>query len=118
MICHSSQSLYDHLRDTLTTQGLAALELLALESSKRIEDGSYHQEDRSNDQARRLWPDADPLYCTHDKVDCGAHIIRAEFTDECVELGRCWADSQKQGDFDEYNDKGAHSVDRCQISAM
>jgi len=31
--------LYDHLRNTLASECLAALELLALEASKRIKDG-------------------------------------------------------------------------------
>jgi hypothetical protein len=104
------QLLYDHLRNTLSTQCLAALELLPLEASKRIEDGSNQQKYSGNNQAGCLGPDADPLHCAHYKVDGGAHVVGSEFADEGIEFGRSRADAQEERDFDEDDDEREHSV--------
>jgi hypothetical protein len=105
-----TQLLYDHLRNTLSTQCLAALELLTLEASKCIEDGGDHQEHCGNNQASRLGPNADPLHRAHHKVDGGAHIIGAKFADKSIELWRGRADAKEERDFDEDDDERAHSV--------
>ena len=67
--------LYDHLRNTLSSKCLTALELLTLEASKRVEDGGKQQENRRDNQARGVGPDADPLHSAHDEVDGGAHVV-------------------------------------------
>jgi hypothetical protein len=101
----------DHLRNTLSTQRLAALECLTLQASQGVENRSNHKDHGSSDQAGRLGPDADPLYGAHNKVYGGAHIVGAEFADERVELGRRWADAEEERYFDEDDDKGAYSVE-------
>lgn len=100
--------LYDHLRNTLTTKRLAALELLALEASKRIEDGRKQQEDGCHNQAGSHGPDADPLNSAHHKVDGSAHIVGAEFSDEFVKLWRRRADAEEEWYLNKDDDEGAH----------
>lgn len=79
--------LYDHLRDTLAAQGLAALECLALESSKRVEDGGEHKHHGRGNQARYSGSNAGPLYSAHRKVESGAQVVCLEFADEGVKFG-------------------------------
>jgi hypothetical protein len=86
--------LYDHLRNTLSTKRLAALELLPLDTRERVEDRSDHQEDGRDNQTRSLGPDADPLYNAHHSVDGSAHVVGTEFTDEGVELRGGWANAE------------------------
>lgn len=107
---HIPSALYDHLCHTLATEGLAALELLALDACERIEYRGEQEEDGGNDQASSLWPDADPLYGAHDEVYGGAHVVGAELADEGVELGRRRADAEEERYLDEDDDEGAHSV--------
>ena len=45
MLPSSTSALYNHLGNSLSTKRLAALELLTLETSKRIEDGCEQKED-------------------------------------------------------------------------
>lgn len=98
-------ALYDHLRNTLSTQRLAALESLALEAGQRIENRRNQQEDGANNQARCLGPDADPLHGAHDKVYGGAHVVGAELADEGIELGGGRTDAEEERYFDENDDK-------------
>jgi hypothetical protein len=100
--------LDDHLCNALSTKRLAALELLALETSKRIEDCSKHQEDGCDNQACGHGPDADPLYGAHHKVDGSAHVVGAKLADEFVEFRRGWADAEEKRYFNEYDDEGAY----------
>jgi hypothetical protein len=100
----------DHLRNTLSTQCLAALECLALEASQGVEDRSDHEEHSGHDQASGLGPDADPLYSAHYEVYGGAHVVGAEFTDKRVELGRRGADAEEERYLDEDDNEGTHSV--------
>lgn len=95
--------LYDHLRDTLSAERLAALECLALESGKRIEDGCEHQHHSRCDQAARPLRNARPLYDAHAKVESGAEIVGLEFPDKSIELGRRRADAEEQRHFEEQN---------------
>lgn len=44
--------LYNHLRNALTTQRLAALELLALDRRQQVEDGSKHEQHSRRNQSR------------------------------------------------------------------
>lgn len=83
----------DHLRDSLSTKRLAALERLALETSERIEDRGNQQENGRDNQASCHGPDADPLNGTHDKIYGGAHVVGAEFADEGIEFSRGRADA-------------------------
>ena len=82
-----TSALYDHLGDSLSSQRLAALELLALEAGKRIKDGCDQQEDGRNDQACSPGRNTGPLYGAHCRIDGSAHVVGAEFTDEGIELG-------------------------------
>lgn len=103
--------LDNHLGYALSTQGLAALERLALETSKRVEDGGEGEEDGADDQAGRLRPDANPLYSAQHGVEPSAHVVRLDLADEGIELGGCRADSEQQRDLDENDEEGRHSVD-------
>lgn len=109
----ASHFLYNHLCNALASQCLAALELLALESSKRIEDSSDQQKDCRNNQACCHGYDADPLYCTHGEIDSGAHVVRTEFANEGIELGGGWADAEEEGYLDEDDDEGAYQADNA-----
>jgi hypothetical protein len=82
----------------MSAQSLAALERLALETSKRIEDGSER-------------PDADPLYSAQHGVEPSAHVIRLNLADEGIELRGRWADAEEQRNLDEDDEEGRHSVD-------
>lgn len=111
----ASQRLYDHLSHALSSKCLAALEFLALEPSKRIENRSKQQEDGCYNQTGSLRPDADPLYSTHDKVNGSAHVVGAEFANERVEFGRGRADAEEQGYLNEDDDERADSV-QCKLA--
>jgi hypothetical protein len=103
--------LDNHLGYALSAQSLAALECLALETSKRIEDGGEGQEDGADDQAGRLRPDADPLYSTQHGVEPSTHVVRLDLTDEGIELGGRRTDAEEQRNLDEDNEEGRHPVD-------
>ena len=103
--------LDNHLGYTLSTQSLAALERLALETSKRVEDGGEGKEDGAYDQTGRLRPDADPLYSAQHGVESSAHVIRLNLADEGVELGGRRANTKEQRNLDEDDEEGRHSVD-------
>lgn len=102
------RALYNHLRNALAAERLAALELLALEAGERVEHRGQQQEDGRHNQARRHGPDADPLYGAHDKVDGGAHVVGAEFADKLIELGRRGTDAEEERYLDEDDDKRTH----------
>ena len=103
--------LDDHLGYALPAQSLAALERLALETSKRVEDGGEGQEDGADDQAGRLRPDANPLYSAQHGVEPSAHVVRLNLADEGIELGGRRADAEEQRNLDEDDEEGRHSVD-------
>jgi len=46
-----------------------------------------------------------PLYGAHGEVDGSAHVVCREAADESVEFIRSRADPEKEGDFDEEDDK-------------
>jgi hypothetical protein len=79
--------------------------LLSLDASQRIEGGREQEENGRNDQTGRHRPDADPLNSAHYKVYGGTHVVGAEFADERVELGGCWADAEEEWNLDENDDK-------------
>ena len=105
-----SEALYDHLRNALSAESLAALERLALYAGQCVEEGSDQQKDGRSNQAAHICHDAYPLYDTHHSIDGSAHVVGAESTDEGVEFGRGWADSEEEGYLDEYDDECAYSV--------
>lgn len=102
--------LDNHLGYTLSAKGLAALKRLALETSKRVEDGGEGKEDGADDQAGRLRPDADPLYSAQHGVEPSAHVICLDLTDKGIELGGCRADAEEQRNLDEDDEEGRHPV--------
>lgn len=110
--------LDDHLSNALSAQGLAALECLTLEASKRVEDGGEREEDGAYDQACCLRPNADPLYSAQHGVERSAHIVCLNLAHETIELRGRWADAKEQRDFDEYNEEGRHSVGLVSWSAL
>jgi hypothetical protein len=105
-----SSALDDHLRDALSTQRLAALERLALETGKCVEHGREQQNYSSGDQTGDPRGNASPLYCAHDGVEAGAQEIGLEFADESIELGRRRTDSEEQRNLEEQDHGRVYSV--------
>ena len=87
--------LYNHLRDTLSTQSLAALERLSLQSSKCVEDGSEHQQHGCGNQASHPRGDAGPLYSAASGVECSAEVVGLDLSNKGVEFGRGWAKAEE-----------------------
>jgi hypothetical protein len=102
--------LYDHLRDTLSAQCLAPLERLPLDTSECVEGCRSQQDDGGGYQAGCLRPDADPLYDAHDEVDGGAHVVRAESTNESVEFWGSGTDAEEEWNLDEDDDGRVCSI--------
>lgn len=96
----------DHLRNSLTTQGLAPNELLLRGPCERIEYGRDDKENGAGDQARRPFGKTDKLDTTQDGVHGSAHPVSCETADESVEFGRSGTDSKQEGDFNEEDDEG------------
>lgn len=105
-----SRRLDDHLRDALSTQRLAALECLALETSKRVEDGREEQDHGSSDQAGDSRGNASPLYCAHGGVESGAQKVGLELANESVEFGRRRTDPEEQRYFEEKDDRSVYQA--------
>ena len=103
--------LDDHLRNSLSTQRLAAYKSLALDTSKRIEYGGDQQENGRSDQTGGHCGKAGPLDGAHAKVDESAHIVGLEFANESVKLGRRRADSEEERYLNEDYDECAYSID-------
>jgi hypothetical protein len=102
--------LDNHLGNTLSTQGLTALERLALETSKRIEDGSERQEDGTDDQACCLRPNADPLHGAQHGIEAGTHVVCLDLADEGIEFWGRRANAKEQRDLDEDDEERGHSA--------
>jgi hypothetical protein len=83
----SAHNLDDHLRNALTAQRLATLELLALQTCQRVENSRDHQHDCRSDEAGGFGDDAEPLYQAHYSVYRSAHVVGAEPADEGIECG-------------------------------
>lgn len=96
----------NHLRNSLTTQGLASNELLLREPCECIEYSRDDEEDGTGDQARRPFGKTDKLNTTQDGVHASAHPISRETADKSVEFGRSGTDSKQEGDFNEEDDEG------------
>jgi hypothetical protein len=86
-------ALDNHLCNTSATQGLASNKFLTLHSGKRIEDSGDIEEDGSSDQTASTSCQTGPLHTTETEVNGSS--------DKVVKLGGGWANSKKEGDFDE-----------------
>lgn len=84
----------DHLRNTLTAECLAADELLAPQTSQRVEDGGDSEHDSGGNETRGAGDETNPLDSTHSGIHSGAHVIGGEAADEGIELGGCGADTE------------------------
>lgn len=102
--------LDDHLCNALSTQSLATLESLTLETSERVEDGSEHQDHSSRDQASHPCGDASPLHSAHGGVQSGAQEVGLKLANKSIELGRSGTDSQEQRNFEEEDDGRVYST--------
>ncbi len=94
-------SLYNHLSDTGTAEGLAADESLPADSSEEVADGGERQENGRCNQATDSDENAEVLYHGHDGVGSGAEVVGRNFADKVVELARGRADAQQKRHFDE-----------------
>jgi hypothetical protein len=97
--------LNDHLRNTLTTEGLAADKLLALQTGQRVEDSSDGEHNGGGDQTRGTGDETSPLDTTHDGIHSGAHPVGCEAADEGIELGGCRANAKQEGYLNEEDDE-------------
>lgn len=105
-------SLYDHLRDALAAQRLAADKGLALDAGKKVGNGSQAKEHSSRDQARGgAVGQAQPLDDAHDSVSARAHVVGLDFPDVGIERAGGRADSKQQRDLDKQDDEGRHSAE-------
>lgn len=102
-----SRILHNHLRDTLSSQCLAANEALSLDASQSVKNRSQQQENSCSNQAGGIGNQRKPLDDAHGQVDGSAHVIRLEAADEAVKLRRGRADAQEKRDLDEEEDEGA-----------
>lgn len=82
-----TNNLYNHLRDTLTTQRLTADESLALDSREAVANCREEQEHTRRNQLRGRGRDAaQELDDGHDEVSGGAHPVGRDSANEGVEL--------------------------------
>lgn len=108
---HSNhRSLNYHLRNACASQSLAADELLALETGKRVEDSGDEEEDGGSDQTGGSTDETSPLNCAKADVHGGAHPVGRDFANELIELAGGRADAEKEGHFDEEDDRGGNTA--------
>lgn len=79
---------YNHLRNALASENLAASEIVSLQSSEAVEDGRDEKENGGNNQGRGASNNADPLNGAHCEVHSCAHVVGRETADKRVELFR------------------------------
>lgn len=105
-------SLYDHLRNALSAQRLAANKGLALDAGKKVGHSSQSKEHSSGNQARGgAISQAQPLDQGHDGVGTSAHVVGLDFPDVGIERAGGRADSEQQRYLDKQDDEGRHSAD-------
>lgn len=49
--------------------------------------------------------ETEPLYYTHDRIDCCSHIVGCDASNERIELRGCRADPEKEWYLDEQKDE-------------
>lgn len=86
-------SLNNHLRNTMTSEGLAANEGLALDAGQQVADSRQCQEHTSSDQTSGTADGAQELHDRHHGVCGGAEVVCRDLSDDLIELGRRRADS-------------------------
>lgn len=97
----SGAALHNHLRNTGTSEGLAADKSLTLDASKEVAEGSNEQKDGGGNQTAGARNITDELQRGHDTVGSGAHVVGRDLADDFVKLARGWADSEEKGNLDE-----------------
>lgn len=80
--------LDDHLSNTLSTQNLAALEILVLERREQVEETGEQEEDGRHNQAGRSAHETDPLNDAHDEVHDDARPVLLKTAEEAAEALR------------------------------
>lgn len=102
--------LYDHLSDTLATEGLAADKGLALDAREEVAEAGERQHHRRGDEAGRAGEQRQPLGQGHGAVRGGAHVVGRDAADGGIEGARGRADSQQQGHLNEEDDERRDAV--------
>lgn len=97
--------LYNHLRNTLTTEGLATHKGLSLDTGKQVAQSSKKQEDSSGNQTACATNVTDELKSRHDTVGSCAHVVGRDLANHLVELAGGRADAEEKRDLDEQDDK-------------
>lgn len=97
--------LDDHLRNSLSTQSLAANKVLALQSSQSIEESGNEKQDGGRNQTRCTGDKTDPLDGAHDGIHGRAHPVSGESPNEVVEFLRSWANPEQEGNLNENEDQ-------------
>lgn len=105
--------LYNHLRDTCSTQCLASHKRLALERRQSVADTRERKEDAGDKEGRGAIDAGQEDDDGHDAVSGGARVVGRDLADEVVEGGRGRADAEEERDFDEENHKGEAPVCVC-----
>lgn|SRR5687768_14066017 len=101
-----SRCLDNHLRDTLSTQGLAADERLALDTRSEVAECRQSEEHSGSNQSAGAVKQAEEDNDGHDGVGGGAHVVRGDLADGIVEFRGGWADAEEKGNFDEEDQEG------------
>lgn len=97
--------LDDHLSNTLSTQDLAALELLVLERRKQVEEAGEQEENGRHNEAAGPTDQADPLHNAHDQVHDDARPVLLETAEEAAEALRPDGELEQECYFYEEDDR-------------
>jgi len=100
--------LNNHLGNTLSTQRLAAHEVLSFHGGNRIKDPSEEQQHSSGNQASGVWDNAQPLHDASSDVERGPSPEGLKPSDEGVERRRRRADTKQKGDLEEDDEETGH----------
>ena len=104
-----TRGLDDHLSDALTTEGLAADELLPPKTGQGVEYGGDQQQHGGGHQTGRLDRGTAPLDEAHGQVDGRTHVVCRDAADERVESGRGRTYAQQKRHLDEDDDEARAS---------
>lgn len=106
--------LNNHLSNALTSEGLAAHEFLAGNSSNSIESTGKEQQNRSGDQASGILDQTKPLEDTGEEVETGSSPERVELSHEVIEFLGGWTDAKQKWDLEEDDQETSNYTDNSQ----
>jgi len=110
-------SSYDHLRNALAAQRLAAHKGLALDGGQEVADARDGEEDGRRDEAGGPAQQAQPLGSRHGRIRSGAHVVGRDFANAGVERRRRGTDPEQQWHFDEEDNEGGDPIGIARLAA-